>query len=277
MAQLKEYLEVATLQRLILSAISQQVKDGLCDESVEEDITYRLLDVSEMYNDVCGPFCLWELCLSILLVCGMSEHDNIRLLWKAIIVDEIPADSKNDAILAHLLDMRQDVPIRGGVVQGQFEDGDWIVRVKSKVINVARGLWGRGADYIVPVELLIFELEGLRRCWDLVGGGEKGNWVISAFAEAGIEWSQLADYYCQVLSEREGKGADKSERVHYLKGIVEVLMKWGKDGGFKSVGNVRSIIDNVKSNLETLVGGGNEVNNLVQSLRLVESMLGGGR
>ena len=67
---------------------------------MEEDITNRLLDVREIYNDVCGPFCLGELCLSILLVCVMSDHDNIRLLWKAIIVDEIAADSKKHNLSA---------------------------------------------------------------------------------------------------------------------------------------------------------------------------------
>jgi hypothetical protein len=111
------------------------------------------------------------------------------------------------------------------------------------------------------------------------GGGEKGNGVITAFAEAGVEWSQLADCYCQVLSEREGKGADKSERIHYLRGIVEVLMRWGKEGGgFRrggGGGGVRGIIDNVKSNLETLVGGGDQVGVIAGELRLVEGMLGG--
>ena len=286
LSQLKEYLEVAGVQRQVLSAISTQVREGTCEAEVEDDLNFRLLDVSEMYNDICGPYCLWELCLVILLICNMSDQDNIRLLWRAIICDELPADSENEDVLAHLLDMRTGVPVRAGVVQGLFEDGDWIMRVKNKLISVARGLWGRGSDYTVPLDMLAFELEGLRRCWGECSepgagrgeGGDKGNWVIAAFIEIGIEWSTLVDCYCNVLSDRERKGADRSERLHYLRAIVEILSKWCREGAAASGGGLRRgggtlTLDNVKSQLQTLVGGGDAVEEVFTQVREIESML----
>ena len=275
---------MAGLQRQVLSAVSVLVKEGACEQAVEDEIRYRLLDLSELYNDVCGPYCLWEECLSILLVAGMADNDNIELLWRALICDGLADDCENEAVLAHLLNMREGVPERGGAAnKGMFENGEWIGVVRSKAVSVGRALWGRGGDYTVPVRMLIFELEGLRRCWSAIGaeGGEwAGNWVVQSMCDIGVGWQELLDGYVGVLSDRESKGADKLERLHYIKGVCEVMMRWARGEGRGGMTRLRGVLDSVRANVESLVvvgsGGGGEVGGVLRMLDDLEAVIGEG-
>ncbi|GMH52295.1 hypothetical protein TrLO_g7231 [Triparma laevis f. longispina] len=270
-SELRERLEVAALQRQVLSSISELVKEGTVDASVEDEIRYRLLDLSELYNDVCGPYTLWADCLSILLVSGMQNIENVELLWKALICDSLADDCENEAVLAHLLNMREGVPSRPSSSRGtMFESGEWIASVKNVVVSTGRNLWGRGGDYTVPLKMLIFELEGLRRCWAAIGKTSE-NFVIQVFLDIGVAPLDILDGYLATLTDREALGADKLERLHYIRGICEILQVVVRE---HSSANLRKIIDNVISQTESLVVVGSqhagEVENLLEVLKQFE-------
>ncbi|GMI13926.1 hypothetical protein TrVE_jg903 [Triparma verrucosa] len=271
-SELRERLEVAGLQRQVLSSISKLVKEGTVESSVEDEIRYRLLDLSELYNDVCGPFTLWEECLSILLVANMQNAENIELLWKAIICDSLADDCENEAVLAHLLNMREGVPSRPSSSRGtMFETGEWISTLKSKVVSVARGLYGRGGDYTVPLKLLIFELESLRRCWNALGNTDHENWVVQVFLDIAVPAVEILDGYLATLTDRESKGADKLEKLHYIRSICEVLPVVIREN---SSPNLRNIVDKCIMMTESLVvvGSANaaEIQSVLDTLRQYE-------
>ena len=283
----KERLEVAGLQKMILEQLKVEAKVGDVERDIVEDVEYRLLGVNEMYNDLAGPMGMWEICLSILQCCEMRDGEGIALLWKALICECLPQVSGNDLVQAHLVNLAEGVPERGRGVEGGFDDGSWIPILKNRVVEVGRNHFGKGStDYIVPLDMLVFELEGLRRCWDEVkgeggAGGGEANWVIQALLEVGVEYGRLLQVYMGVLQNRESQAADGAERLHYLGGIVEVVVRWVKFGDKDSLKRamaqgLRSVVDEVKGGLEALSGvegGEGVVEHLIFQMRSVEAIL----
>jgi len=151
-----------------------------------------------------------------------------------------------------------------------FESGEWIASVKNVVVSTGRNLWGRGGDYTVPLKMLIFELEGLRRCWAAIGKTSE-NFVIQVFLDIGVAPLDILDGYLATLTDREALGADKLERLHYIRGICEILQVVVRE---HSSPNLRKIIDNVISQTESLVVVGSqhagEVENLLEVLKQFE-------
>jgi hypothetical protein len=213
--------------------------------------------------------------------------DGIELLWKAIVCECLPNDASNDKVAAHLVELKQGVPERGNGVPGLFEDGTWQAILKSKLTEVGRAYYGRGSDYIVPMPMLVFELEGLRRCWNIdredaghAPDSGQANWVIQAFLDIGVDEGTLLNVYYGVLTDRESRAADAAERLHYLSGIVEIVVRWIRYGDKASLKvamqqGLRSLVDSVKANCEGLGGGANAqtVEHLTFQIRQVEAIL----
>ena len=42
----------------------------------------------------------------------------------------------------------------------QFENGEWIPRLRNRVTSLGKELFGKGADYTFPLDLIVRELEG---------------------------------------------------------------------------------------------------------------------
>ena len=53
----------------------------------------------------------------------------------------------------------------GGTIQ-EFENGEWIPRLRNRVTSLGKELFGKGADYTFPLDLLVNELEGT--CVDII-------------------------------------------------------------------------------------------------------------
>ncbi len=47
----------------------------------------------------------------------------------------------------------------GGSIQ-KFENGEWIPRLRNRVTSLGQELFGKGADYTFPLDLIVRELEG---------------------------------------------------------------------------------------------------------------------
>jgi len=293
--------EEAGLQKMILDQIKIKARDGQIDPDVVDRIEYQLLGPSEMFNDIAGPNFLWEICLSIMQCCDSRDTETIEKLWMFLVCECVPVDSDYNEVQGHLRATQQkyEVEDRGRTQPGKFDDGSWQAVLKSKLIEVGRNHYGRGSDYIVPIGLLVYELEGLRRRWKMIrgegggggggGGGQGGgapreepNWIIFAFLEIGVEYGTLLQEYRAVLQDRESQcAADGGERLNYLCSIVEIISRWIKSGDKESLQRamqqgLRSQVDDFKAELEGLSGTpgcADEARELVIRLRESEKYL----
>lgn len=169
-AQIQEQLEVATIQKLILTTIVQS-QDVNLEAAKMDALSYTLMNVSELYNEFACPLNLFNVCLLILETCRHNDYDSIRTLWKSIICEEIlPCQTNSEAVVDYLSrlkhrSMLEEETIFYGVESSnttlpQFENGEWITRLRNRVTALGKELYGKGADYTFPLDLIVTELEG---------------------------------------------------------------------------------------------------------------------
>jgi nuclear pore complex protein Nup155 len=168
-AQIREQLEVATIQKLILTTIIQS-QDVNLDAAKMDALSFTLMNVSELYNEFACPLNLFNVCLLILETCRHNDYDSIRTLWKSIICEEIlPCQTNSEAVVDFLSrlkhgSMLEEETIFYGVESSnnvqQFENGEWITRLRNRVTALGKELHGKGADYTFPLDLIVMELEG---------------------------------------------------------------------------------------------------------------------
>jgi len=196
LTNLEEQLEVAGLQKRILSAVidqnaiqtrnEQQAQGNIIIDTSNEEVIQRLstslLSVSELYNTYAGPMGLYELCLSILLCCRHNDIAAIDTLWRTILGLIMPtpplASSSGDSdftetVIALLQSLRNGTPLDkdeegNSTCLTAFESGDWINSIKAKVISLGKELYGKGADYTFSMHLLVDTLEGFRRVHEYI-------------------------------------------------------------------------------------------------------------
>ena len=169
-AQIKEQLEVATIQKLILTTIIQS-QDVNLEQSKMVALSYTLMNVSELYNEFACPLNLFNVCLLILETCRHNDNESISTLWKSIICEEIlPCQTNSEAVVDFLTRLKQgsmleEETIMYGVASSndavqQFENGEWIIRLRNRVASLGKELYGKGADYTFPLDLIVTQLEG---------------------------------------------------------------------------------------------------------------------
>jgi nuclear pore complex protein Nup155 len=171
--QINETLEVASLQRRILHTVSSSSNHQDLDDSAFKKLTHSLIPVSDLYNEYSGPLCLYDVCLLIMQSCHYHEVQTIETLWKSILLEEIlPIATRSEAIkrfLEHLkagsLLEHESISLLESETHGVqsdciFENGDWIPVLKSRVVNLGKELYGKGADYTFPLEFIVKTLEG---------------------------------------------------------------------------------------------------------------------
>ena len=155
----QEQLEVSGLQKKILSAvIEQNLKPPNLDE-----LRNKLLGVSELYNEYAAPLGLYRLCLAIIQTCKTNDPSSIEILWRSILSKEVPLKTQSANAVEILQRLRDGTPLEDMneyESQGTFEDGKWISNVKETIISIGKELYGKGADYAFPLQLLVSNLEG---------------------------------------------------------------------------------------------------------------------
>ena len=138
-----------------------------------EALSFTLMNVSELYNEYAFPLNLFDVCLLILETCRHNEYESINTLWKSIICEvRLPCQTNSEAVVDFLTRLKQgsmleEEPIFYGTstvstnndVQ-QFENGEWITRLRNRVTSIGKEVYGKGADYTFPLDLIVTELEG---------------------------------------------------------------------------------------------------------------------
>ena len=161
--QLEEKLDIAELQRLVLTALSSKLElivaipvsdlsqEELSGRQLLEDIVHRLSDrlwpVSELYNQVTDPYELWDLSLIILHSCKHDDPELIRKLWMSIIYKNVPCRSTITVVQNFLEDKKK-----------RF------LRQKSRDIGEGNAVFeGANCSWMRELQSVIVDL-GLRLC-----------------------------------------------------------------------------------------------------------------
>jgi hypothetical protein len=102
-----------------------------------------------------------------------------------------------------------------------FDNGEWIPRLRNRVATLGAELYGKGADYTLPIDLIVYALEGLRQAYN---GIHKENnlsepWPIETMLSVGIPFDALFQSYDSLYLEKDGG-------LHWLASILELLKMW---------------------------------------------------
>lgn len=171
--QIRETLDVAILQRRLLNAISSSALEEKLEGALYSTLKSTLVPVSDLYNDYAGPLNLFDLCLLILHSCQHNDTNTIEILWKSILSEElVPCATRSKSAYHFLQNLITGSLVEENIVlvSGEhnrnnsglplFENRDWLNRLKGRIISLGKELFGKGADYVFPVEFIIANLEG---------------------------------------------------------------------------------------------------------------------
>lgn len=168
-AQIQEQLDVATIQKRVLTTISQSQDTGL-EQAKIDALKFTLVNISDLYNDYACPLNLFDVCLLILETCRRNDSDTINMLWKSIICEVLPCETNSASVVDFLTRLKQGSLLEDeAIVHGNgainnlqiFETGEWIPRLRNRVTALGKDLFGKGADYTFPLDLIVKELEGM--------------------------------------------------------------------------------------------------------------------
>lgn len=156
--ELEEKLDIAELQRLVLTVLSSKLKligsakdvhlspDEIASLKSLEDVVLRLSDrlwsVSELYNQVTEPYELWDISLTILHTCKHDDPPLIRKLWTSIIYRAIPMRSEIPEIQQFFVEKRRQLQWHrvnfdeDGAVCFEDTPVNWLHDLQSAVVDL---------------------------------------------------------------------------------------------------------------------------------------------
>jgi len=169
-ARIQEQLDVATIQKRILTTIAQS-QDADLEHAKMDALKFTLVNISDLYNDYACPLNLFDVCLLILETCRRNDLDTINVLWKSIICEEIlPCQTHSYSVVNFLTRLKQGSLLEEEAIAygdeaandlQMFETGEWLHRLRNRVTSLGKELFGKGADYTFPMDLIVRELEGM--------------------------------------------------------------------------------------------------------------------
>ena len=169
--QAKETLDVARLQSRVLHTI-QSPKYDIPEEDVKK-LNYTLVAVSDLYNEYAHPMNMYENCLLVLYTCRHDDTNHIQMLWKSIFCEEVlPCSTRSEQVYRFLQSLPEDsmytnsditlLPENATAQDSKplFESGLWMQKLEGRIISLGKEVYGKGADYVFPVDFVAVCLEG---------------------------------------------------------------------------------------------------------------------
>jgi nuclear pore complex protein Nup155 len=171
--EVSETLSVARLQNRILRSVDSMKPDLPPDMTEEkyEKLSLSLVQVSELYNDYAAALSLFDHCLLILHSCRHDDVWTIQSLWKNIICEQLlPCATRKEEVYHFLQNFVADVGL-GDEIKflsettaadsfPVFENDEWMKGLEGRIVGLGKELYGTGADYVVPIDYLLSNLEG---------------------------------------------------------------------------------------------------------------------
>ncbi len=232
---IEEKLDIARIQQRVLTTVDQSHNVELESDKVDA-LRSQLVPVSDLYNEYSCPLNLFDVSLLILNTCNHNNSDIIETLWKSVICEEIlPCQTLSAVAISFLTELKQGSTLEGEIIMQSggygnnlqnFDDGEWIPRLRSRVEALGKELYGKDADYTVPLDLIVQALEGLRQAYSEIHKENKQSqsWPIETMLNVGVPFDALYQSYDSLYAE-----ADKSTdalRLHWLTDIHELLKMW---------------------------------------------------
>ena len=176
--KITDQLDVALLQSRTLSIIRTSEIATQLDEKNIDDLSYSLLNSSDLFNQFTARFDLYDICLLILHSCRHNDAAKITTLWRSIICKEIlpcrtqssdVEDFLNALQLGSLFGTESVTLIeRDDMSEGvddksvnYFENSEWVTSLKNRIISLGKELYGNGFDCSFPHTFIIECMEGM--------------------------------------------------------------------------------------------------------------------
>lgn len=167
--QVQERLDIARLQGRVLQTMAS-TKYEVPEEDLHK-LQNSLLSANDLLNKYALPYDMFENCLLLLHICKHDDTMHIQTFWKSLLCEEVfPVSTRSEQVYRSLRGFAAGYKVENPSItllddsasadNALFEDGAWMKRVESRVINLGREVYLTGADYIFPVGFLMSSLEG---------------------------------------------------------------------------------------------------------------------
>lgn len=258
----KVSVHVAQIQHRILQHVEKRTSlpPEISKEHVEH-LKTSIIGTSELYNTYAVVLELHDFCLEILLACRLQDNESIGILWKHVFCKELlPCVTRNDHIYKYLREFATDIGRTGEVKvisaneealeAPLFENGDWVRKVEHKLLSLGRLLYGKGFDYVFPLDFILNTCEGeflyhlfwlcKRMLTDVSPFADlhliapevfSRSLPLKALAQAGVPYLILLDNYDRLIL-RSGSnslaenGNNGTNRLNRLSAKMDLLESW---------------------------------------------------
>ena len=281
----EEKLDIAKIQQRVLTTVDQSQNVDLDSDKVDA-LRFQLISVSDLYNEYTCPLNLFDVCLLILNTCRYNNSDNIETLWKSLICEEIlPCQITSAVAVSFLTQLKQGSTLEEETVMQSgdygnnlqsFDNGEWIPRLRNRVAALGKELYGKGADYTVPLDLIVQALEGLRQAYSEIHKENKmsQSWPIETMLSVGVPFDALYQSYDSLYVELDGTN-EAALRLHWLEGIHELLSMWVNEAFSNYDSSASSQESNASSQLAQAVKNGGLVERIKAYLTTLEGLVDG--
>jgi nuclear pore complex protein Nup155 len=231
--EIQDKLDVASIQQRVLTTVEQSQNVDLDAEKLSA-LGFELLSPTDLYNEYACPLSLFDVCLLIMNTCHTNQSDTIETLWKSVICEEtIPCQTTSALAVSFLTQLKQGSTLEDETVMQSgdygnnlqsFDDGEWIPRLRNRVSTLGKELYGKGADYTVPLDLIVQALEGLRQAYNEIHKENQlsNPWPIETILSIGFSFDALYRSYDSLYLEADGD-------INWLASILELLKIWVND------------------------------------------------
>ncbi|KAF0696392.1 Aste57867_12858 [Aphanomyces stellatus] len=213
--EVRETLDVMQLQHNIWRTLEDK---GVSDL---QDLKYRILDVSVLYNQFAAKYQLWPDCLRIIRCCNTEDASTIQHLWEQLLFALIPKSAANVSF-NQWLDTKHTRPTTSSssIDNVVFESATWISHVQSQFTPLGKELVGSAA---FPVEFIVHELEHLWMWFvQLTHYKAPQNWIAPFLLDCGVSYAHLFGVYNKLYEANEAP----RWRFHLLRGIHDLVRLW---------------------------------------------------
>ncbi|CAK4644159.1 unnamed protein product [Aphanomyces euteiches] len=219
--EVREALDVMQLQHNIWRTLEGKVEPNV------QELKYRILDVSVLYNQYASKHHLWSDCLRIIRACNTQDPNIIQHLWEQILFVLIPKSASN-AIFNQWIETKYhdrgttNASSSNGSSNSDntFESARWISHVQSQITPLGKELVGSSA---FPVEFLLHELEHLWMWYiQLTQFKKPTNWITPFFIYCGVSYAHLFGVYNKLYENNQAP----RWRFHLLSSIYDLVRTW---------------------------------------------------
>lgn len=152
---------------------------------------YKLIDVSSLYK-IAKRYQLWENCLSIIFCCDQRDdkiYRSVQSCWRQLIESSL-MQTVGREYHSHLRNR-----------------GVWVEAVMKTITIIGRRFYGKGRDFVVPVQYIVALMEGL-----LMESGEdvvensgilSSDYVPQCLREIGVPWLDIINAYEKAVEDPE--------------------------------------------------------------------------